>query len=118
MLVTTTSMESAFSSQVNYFGVARQPGAIAITSLQADFRVPFYREAVSGFSLSHLCFFSPRAGFVRTNGWKMSSTNSVMTALGTGFKVIRTSCRNRSGSSDAIRLFFQPSFCSRHFTVR
>ena len=37
MLVTTTSMESAFSSQVNYFGVARQPGAIAITSLQADF---------------------------------------------------------------------------------
>ena len=46
--------------------------------------------------LSHLYFFFSRAGFGRTNGRKMSSTNSVITALGTGFKAIRSSCRTKS----------------------
>jgi len=32
----TIPTDSAFSSQVDYFGVARQPGAIAITSYKAS----------------------------------------------------------------------------------
>jgi hypothetical protein len=41
--------------------------------------------------LLHLYFFFSRAGLTRTNGKKISSTNSAMTALGTGLKVVRSS---------------------------
>jgi hypothetical protein len=53
--------------------------------------------------LLHIYLFFSRSGLTRTDGKKISSTISAMTAWGTGLKVIWSSRRNKSGCSDAIR---------------